>query len=228
METSSGTSSPRPLGEIFGLWLKVFQMNEPFFAAEAPRASNGNTLLALLIYGVVAVIFGFIQRAIGFRQLFLQRYFGNSGNANIPICIPLIALVAVPLGYYIGVGLIHLSSKLLGARGVGSYTTLAYLGSLFYVPLGMVATLLSLIPCLGALLSLAVGIYVIILWVRAIKVNYQFTTGRAVGAYFIPAGVILVVVFLLAVVVAVIIALLAPSMGNIFSNIINGLGTPVP
>jgi hypothetical protein len=87
---------------------------------------------------------------------------------------------------------------------------------------------LGLIPCLGALLSLAVAIYSIILAVRAIKVNYQFTTGRAVAAYFIPVVVIFVVIFLLAVVVAVIVALLAPSMGNIFSNIINGLGTPVP
>ena len=226
METGSATSSPRPLGEIFGLWLKVFQMNEPFFAAEAPRASNGNTLVPLLIYGVVAVVLGFIQRAIGFRQLFPQRYFGNSSNANIPICLPLVALVAVPLGYYIGIGLIHLAAKILG--GHGSFSTLAYLVSLFYIPLGIAGSVLGLIPCLGALLSLAVAIYSIVLAVRAIKVNYQFSTGRAVGAYFIPVAVIFVVIFLLAVVVAVILALLAPSVGTIFSNIINGLGTPVP
>jgi hypothetical protein len=227
METGS-TSSPRPFGEIFSLWLKVFQMDEPFFAAEAPRASNGNTLLALLIYAVVAVIFGLIQRQIGFRQLFLQRYFGNSPSFNIPICVPLVALVAVPLGYYIGIGLIHLAAKLLGARGTGSFTTLAYLVSLFYIPLGIVSTVLSLIPCLGGLLSLAVSIFVIVLSVRAIKVNYHFTTGQAVGAYFIPVAVILVLVILIAVFVAVVVALLAPSMGNIFQNVIRNLGTPVP
>jgi hypothetical protein len=226
METGSTTNSPRPIGEIFGLWLKVFQMDEPFFAAEGPRASTGNTLIALIIYAVVAVIFGFIQRAIGFRQLFFQRYFGNSPSFNIPICLPLVALVAVPLGYYIGIGLVHLAAKLFG--GTGSFSTLAYLVSLFYVPLGMVITLVSLIPCLGTLVALAGDVYLIILWVRAIKVNYHLTTGRAVGAYFVPAVVILVVVFVLVAIVAVILALLAPSMGNIFQNIMRNLATPVP
>jgi hypothetical protein len=226
METGSGTSTPRPFGEIFSLWMKVLQMDEPFFAAEAPRASNGNTLLALLIYGVVAVIFGLVQRAIGFRQLFLQRYFGNSPSFNIPICLPLVAIVLVPLGFYIGIGLIHLSAKIFG--GKGSYSTLAYLMSLFSVPLGMVSTVLSLIPCLGGLLSLAVSIYSIVLAVRAIKVNYRLTTGKAVGAYFVPVAVIFVIVFLLVLVVIVIAALLAPSMGNIFQNVIQNLGTPAP
>ncbi len=228
METGSGATSPRPFGEIFSLWLKVFRMDEPFFAAEAPRASNGNTLLALLIYAVAAVIFGFIQRQIGFRQVFLQRFLGgnNSPNFDIPICLPLVALVAVPLGYYIGMGITHLVAKLFG--GTGSFGSLAYLVSLFYVPLGIVSSFLSLIPCLGGLLSLAVGIFSIVLIVRVIKVNYQFSTGRAVLVFFAPLVVILIISIALSVVVVVILALLAPSVGNIFSNIINGLGTPVP
>jgi hypothetical protein len=227
METGGGTSSPRPFGEIFSLWLKVFQMDEPFFAAERPRASNGNTLLALLIYAVAAVIFAFIQRQIGFRQLFLQRYLGgNSPNLDIPICLPLVALVAVPLGYYIGMGITHLVAKLFG--GAGSFSSLAYLVSLFYVPLGIVSSLLSLIPCLGGLLALAAGIFSIVLMVRVIKVNYQLSTGKAVWVVLTPLLVILVLVILLSVVVVVILALLAPSVGNIFSNIINGLATPAP
>ena len=226
MEANSGTSSPRPFGEIFSLWLKVFQMDEPFFAAEAPRASNGNTLIALLIYAVAAVIFGFIQRQIGFRQLFLQRYFANSPSFNIPICLPLIAIVVVPLGYYIGIGLLHLAAKIFG--GKGSFSTLAYLVSLFYIPLGIVSSLLGLIPCLGPLISLAIAVFEIILMVRALKVNYHLTTGRAVGTYFTPVVVIFVLLFLVSVVVIVILAALGPTVGNIFSNIINGLGTPAP
>jgi hypothetical protein len=226
METGSSTSSPRPLGEIFGLWMKVFQMDEPFFAAEAPRASNGNTLVALLIYAVVTVIIGIIQRQIGFRSIFLQRYLGNNPGANVPICLPLIAIVTVPLGYYIGIGLIHLSAKIFG--GSGSFTTLAYLVSLFYVPLGIVSLVLGLIPCLGALISLAVAIFTIVLTVRAIKVNYRLTTGQAVGAYFVPVVVILAIIIVLSIIAIVILALLAPSAGNIFQNIIRNLATPVP
>jgi hypothetical protein len=226
MEASSGSSTPRPFGEIFGLWLKVFQMDEAFFAAEAPRASNGNTLLGLLIYAVAAVIFGFIQRAIGFRSLFMQRYFGNSPSYQIPICLPLIAIVVVPLFYYIGIGLLHLSAKIFG--GKGSYTTLAYLVSLYFIPLSIVSSFLSLIPCLGALIVLAIAVYRIILAVRAIKVNYRLSTGQAVGAYFVPVVAVLIIVVLLSVVVIAILALMAPSIGGIFSNIIQNLGTPAP
>ena len=61
MDTNISETSPRPFGEIFGLWLKVFKMDEVFFASEAPRKSTGNVLLALLIYAVVAVIVEYIQ-----------------------------------------------------------------------------------------------------------------------------------------------------------------------
>jgi hypothetical protein len=227
MEASSSTSSPRPFGEIISLWLKVFQMDEAFFAAETPRASNNNTLVALLIYAVVAMIVGFIQRSFGLRQLLNQRLFGNTPNVNIPVCLPLILIVVVPLGYYIGIGLNHLGAMIFGGRG--SYTTLAYLVSLFYIPLGIVSGVLGLIPCIGGLISLAAGIFQIILSVRAIKVNYQLTTGKAVGAYFVPAVVILIIVgCLFAIAVLVAGAALGPSLGGIFSNIMQNLATPAP
>ncbi|MGD0004619.1 MAG: Yip1 family protein [Anaerolineaceae bacterium] len=227
MQASSSTSSPRPFSEITSLWLKVFQMDEAFFAAEAPRTSNSNTLVALLIYAVVAMIVGFIQRSFGLRQLLNQRLFGNTPNVNIPICLPLILIVVVPLGYYIGIGLMHLGAMIFGGRG--SYTTLAYLVSLFYIPLGIISGVLGLIPCIGGLISLAAGIFQIVLSVRAIKVNYQLSTGRAVGAYFVPAVVILIIVgCLIALAVLVAGAALGPSLGGIFSNIMQNLATPAP
>ncbi len=227
MQASSSTSSPRPFGEVISLWLKVFQMDEAFFAAEAPRASNNNTLVALLIYAVVAMIVGFIQRAVGFRQLLNQRLFANNPHVNIPICLPIILIVVVPLGYYIGIGLIHLGAMLF--KGRGSYTTLAYLVSLFYIPLGIVSGVLGLIPCVGGLIGLAAGILQIVLSVRAIKVNYQLSTGQAVGAYFIPAVVIFIIIgCLIAVAVLVAGAAMGPALGGIFSNIIQNLATPAP
>lgn len=224
MEASSSTSSPRPFSEIFSLWLKVFQMDESFFTAEAPRTSNANTLVALLIYAVASFIIGFVQLRIGFRQPFLDQYFKNSPQVNIPACLPVILLVAVPLGYYIGIGLMHLGAMIFG--GKGSFTTLAYLVSLFYIPLGIASSVVSLIPCLGALISLAISIYVIVLSVRAIKVTHQITTGRAVGAYFLPSLVILVIIVPVCVIGTL--ALLGPSVSTIFSNVIQNIGTPVP
>jgi hypothetical protein len=224
MEASSGTSSPRTFGEITSLWLKVFQMDEAFFAAEAPRASTNNTLVALLIYAVVAMIVGFIQRQFGLSQLLNQRVFGNTPNVNIPLCLPIILIVVVPLGYYIGIGLMHLGAMIFGGRG--SFTSLAYLVSLFYIPLGIVSALLGLVPCVGGLISAAAGIFQIILSVRALKVNYQLSTGRAVGAYFVPAAVILIIIVPICVIAML--AVMGPAIGGIFSNVMQNLATPAP
>jgi len=226
MEASSGTSSPRTFGEITSLWLKVFQMDEAFFAAEAPRTSSSNTLVALLIYAVVAVFVAFVQRAIGFRSLLFSRFLGNHPNLNIPICLPLIVIVTVPIGYYIGIGLIHIGANIFG--GKGSFTTLAYLVSLFRVPLGIVAGVLGLIPCLGALIALAAAIFEIVLSVRAIKVTYRIGTGQAIGAFFVPAIVLFIIILVILAVIAVIIfAIMGPTFGNIFSNIIQNM-PPAP
>ena len=54
----SGNISPRPFSEIPGLWLKVTQMTEAFFAEEAPRASEGSTLVSILVY-LAALVIGF-------------------------------------------------------------------------------------------------------------------------------------------------------------------------
>jgi hypothetical protein len=226
MEASSSTSSPRPFGEIISLWLKVFQMDEAFFAAEAPRASNNNTLVALILYAVVWLIVGFIQRQF-VSQLLNQRLFGNSPQVNFPVCLPIIMIVVVPLGYYIGIGLMHLGAMIFGGRG--SFTTLAYLVSLFYIPLGIVSALLGFIPCVGGLISLAVAVFQIILSVRVLKVNYQLSTGRAVGAYFVPT-VVIFIIFGCIIALAVLVALVAmgPAIGGIFSNVIQQLATPVP
>lgn len=80
--------------------------------------------------------------------------------------------------------------------------------------------MLSSIPYLGCifgLASLAVGIYGIVLNVRAVKVAHHMTTGRAVAAVLVPAALLLVII---PCVVIVILALLGPAIGNIFEDIV--------
>jgi hypothetical protein len=90
----------------------------------------------------------------------------------------------------------------------------------------MLSALLGLIPCLGGLISAAAGIFQIILSVRAVKVNYQLSTGRAVGAYFIPAAVILIIIVPICVIA--VLAIMGPAVGGIFSNVMQNLATPAP
>jgi len=78
--------------------------------------------------------------------------------------------------------------------------------------------------CIGGIAMLVLAIYYFVLNVRAVKVTHDLTTGRAVGAIFAPALLLLLVPCL----VIVVLALLGPAIGNVFSNIIEGIGTPVP
>jgi len=64
LETSITPPAPRPFIEIPDLWLKVFVMDETFLAAEAPRASSRNTMLAM-IGPSVGSIFSNVIRNMG-------------------------------------------------------------------------------------------------------------------------------------------------------------------
>ena len=57
-------TSPRPFGEIPGLWLKVTQMTEEFMAQEASRASGTTVLISVVILAVVSAILSAISSLI--------------------------------------------------------------------------------------------------------------------------------------------------------------------
>jgi hypothetical protein len=223
---SPAETKPHPFSEIPGLWVNSFQMDEAFFNEEAPRASAGNTLLALVIFSVVSAVISILQQQFGLGVASLESLLGGAQalpNIGIPLltCIPIVALVSVLLGYYFGVMLMHIGAMIF--HGAGSYMGMAYLLSLYYVPLGTLAALASLVPCVGSIIALAIGIYQIVLTVRAIKVNYHLTIQRAMAAFFLPSG-LLVLIPLCAILVLV---LSVPGFGEIFSKTIQSL-TPTP
>jgi hypothetical protein len=230
---TSGDTSPRPFSEIPSLWLKVTQMTEAFFAEEAPRASQGGTLVSILIYAVVdailtalsALVGGGLQALSNLPEFGQRPELGATYGASlggVVLCYACVGLIAVPLSFYLSNGLNYLGAHVLG--GTGKFGTQAYLMSLFVVPLGMVASLVSLVPLAGGCISLLVGIYVIFLNVRLNKAVHQLTTGRAIVAAIWP----LVLIPLAACAIISVLLVLGPVIGNVFSNIVQNLETPVP
>jgi hypothetical protein len=224
---SAGDTSPRPFSEIPSLWLKVTQMTEAFFAGEAPRASQGNTLVSILVYAVISAILTALSVLVGGGLQVLSRLpeFGQrpesgaafgAGLGGVVVCYACLGLIAVPLSFYFSNGLNYLGARVLG--GTGSFGTQAYLMSLFVVPLGIVTSLVSLVPLAGACLAFIVGVYVIFLNVRLNKAVHQLTTGRAIVAALWPLVLIVIAVLLL----------MGPVIGNVFSNVVQNLGTPTP
>jgi hypothetical protein len=188
MDTRAENVSSRPFGEILGLWAKVFQMDEAFFAAEAPRTSSRNTLIAVLIYAAFNEIIAILAPTTVEP--------GSPSIARVMSLIPLLSLVIIPAGYYLGIGLTHWSARRL--KGQGSFATLAYLESLFFIPLSIAAVTATLIPRVGLLLALPFSLYALFLTVRALKVTYQFTTsGTAVKVIALVVALALVFSFLI-------------------------------
>ncbi len=228
-----GDTSPRPFSEIPSLWLKVTQMTEAFFAEEAPRASDGNTFVSILIYAVVAAILsalsaligGGLQAVLRSSEFAQQPELGAAYGASLgstALCSACLGLIVVPFFFYLNNGLNYLGAHVLG--GTGGFGAQAYLMSLFTVPLGTVANLVGLVPLAGGCLSFLIGLYVIFLTVRLNKAVHQLTTGRAIVAALWPVALL----FLIACVTISMLLLLGPVVGNVFSNIVQNLGTPTP
>jgi len=214
METSISSATPRPFREIPGLWLKVYHMDETFFADEALRVSGRNTVVGVFVSGVALAAEFILAGAT--TNIFTK----NFGSNPIEVLTLIFIILAVPMtliSFYLDTGLRALGALIFG--GKGNFTTLAYLVSLFYVPLIIIAGLLGLIPFVGSLIGLVFAIYEIVLSVRAIKVAYKLGTGRAVGAYFAPV----ILLLFIPVCVIGILALLGPAIGTIFSNVVNGI-----
>jgi hypothetical protein len=216
-------ASPRPFGEIPGLWTKVFQMTEQFFAQEAVRASGSNTLISVLIMGVVSSVLATISSLIwgGTQMAFLPPEYREAmavGAGSNLVCSLCSTLIGAAIGFYLSNGLVYLGARIFG--GTGDFTTQAYLASLFAVPVGIVSGLVGLVPCVGLIAVLAVSIYAVVLNVRAVKVTHNLTTGQAVAAVLVPA---LIIGVLVACLVVVGLAVLAPAIGNVFENIVTNL-----
>jgi Yip1-like protein len=134
---------------------------------------------------------------------------------------PLGAVFAV-VGLMISAGLSQLIAGALG--GAGSYARLAYVIAAYLAPLTLISSVIGFFPLANCLLF-PLGIYALVLNVIAVKAVNQFGWGKAV----VSSAVVLVgVLIVVAVFVIVILALLGPAIGNVFSNIIQEMGTPVP
>jgi hypothetical protein len=222
-EQFSPPSSPRPFGELPGLWTKVLQMSEEFFTLEAPRASGSNTIISLIILAVITAILTAISSVIlgGAQMAFLPEEYRETLGATMgsslvgSLCTGLFGTV---IGFYLGNGLIYLIARAFG--GTGDFGTQAYLQSLFTVPLGIVGAVINLIPCVGCIAALALGIYQIVLSVRVIKVTHRLEQGKAVAVVLIPMVVLFLLVLCGVIFFTVVVG---AAVGDIFQNISNNL-----
>jgi len=145
-----------------------------------------------------------------------------SGLGLVLLCFaPFGGLLSV-VGLYISAGLSHILAKALG--GVGSFSQLAYAIAAYTSPISLVASVIGLIPLVNCL-GIFIGAYAIGLNILSVKAVHKFSWGKAVLSSAVIIGLLIALVGCL---VIVILALMGPAIGNVFSNIITEMGTPVP
>ena len=124
----------------------------------------------------------------------LQSLF-RSGNSSLMVFVTLFAVIFVPISSVINLainGVVqHFLSLLFG--GGGNYTRTVYAVAAFLAPMTMITSLLVVIPLVGQCLAFPLGIYNLVLNVRALKAAHSLTNGAAIGVMFAP--LILLVVF---------------------------------
>jgi len=221
----------------FASWLNtwitaVTKPNEQTYVdlAGQPEAKANKAYLWVFIASTLGtLVAGLLQAlvlAMGFGQGGTQLYSQMAGGSIVSvICAAPIAGGVSVLGFMIGTGVTQWVAKLFG--GTGTFNKLAYVMGAISVPITLVSSIItpfSVITYLGiviGLLSFALGCYAIYLEVLAVKAVNQFSWGKAIGSVILPA---LVIGLLCACIVVVVLLLLGPAIGNVFSQVQQGLG----
>ena len=170
-----------------------------------PEANVTTAIIWMAIYGAVSAVIGVISGLIFagtinstlpalLEQANLSpaeaaqaeqvlRIFTGGGLGLATGFASLINIVVVPLMFLIGVGIYFLLAKMLG--GNGDFGRYAYLNAAFSAPLGILTTLLSLVPFAGCISPL-ISIYSLVLVYFATKAEHQMSSGRAIWVVLIP------------------------------------------
>jgi hypothetical protein len=158
-----------------------------FFEQEStkPEANLTTAIIWVVIAGVVSAIFGAIAGLTGATGTIpMGGITGFAAVANI---------VLMPIFFLIGAGILHLIATVLG--GKGDYGRYAYLLATFYVPLSIVASVISIIPVLGGCVAMLLSLYEIVLAFFATKVNYRLTDGKAIAVVLAPVILVVLLAF---------------------------------
>jgi hypothetical protein len=209
-------TAPLPLGEAIrqlpNQYIKVLtRPSAATFAEERGKAAWNIVWVQLIIYAIAAAVLGYLALLISPNQ------FSTAGSSTLnPGMIQAISLSAgfglillVPIGFFISVGIYYLIAKAFGGQGtflVQSYTTLLY-----GVPIGILSSVLRLIPILGALAAFALGIYGIVLQVFAIMAVHRLSGGKATAVVLIPVAVVLVLACVLVIIIIAAVASQVPT-----------------
>src|SRR5437588_10572109 len=203
-------SAPLPLGEAIrnlpNQYIKVTTKPSPMtFAEEMGKASWDIVWVQLIFLAIISTILSYLATLISGTNLNTPTGGGSVNPAllqsirSITLGITFGQIILVPLFFFIGMAIIYGLARAFG--GQGKFLTQSYTYLLCDVPLGIVSSLVSLIPIAGGFIALLIGIYRIVLAIFAVMAVHRLSGGRATGVVLIPIGVVLLLACALIVVI---------------------------
>ncbi len=174
------TNPQATIGNMFAQSAAV--LSRPSVATFERFETRGNTrdayiyvLLAALVSAVIAAFFALFRSDISALGQFISR------------------LIAVPLGFAIFTGLVYYIGRSL-FRGTGTYSEVAYTFALFFVPISIVGTVIGVIPVLGWLVGVVLGLPNIYFGFLAVQssMNIREQTGAVVTLVLSAVGYLIV------------------------------------
>lgn len=214
------TGSPLPLGEAIrqlpAQWIRVISHPGAMtLAEESGKASWDILWVQLIISAVITAIFSFLINLEGFSTMTLPTSGSSGSDAGIITAMRSITsglsfaeLLLVPAFFFIGMGIYYGLAKAFG--GQGRFVTQGYTFLLFQVPLGIISSVLGLIPIAGGIIGFGITIYEIVLQIFAIMAVHRLSGGKATGVILIPLGAL----FLLACILGVVLFALLVSVAS--------------
>jgi hypothetical protein len=120
--------------------------------------------------------------------------FTNIGTTAFLIMFALIMALLMPvfsvIGLAINAGIQNILAGFMG--GIGDYGRTSYALAAYMAPMTIISMGLMVIPVLGQCLSSMLGIYNIVLNIRALQASHSLSVGQALGVIFAPAILIMI------------------------------------
>jgi hypothetical protein len=233
MSVDVGSLSPVPASTPLAwpeVWLKA--LTSPSVETYAtlvrdPGATSSRAYLWIFLTSLVGFGLSSLVQWV-FTSVFGSASPGAASSAALAsplallVCGAPVAGVISVVSLMLSAGVSQLVAAALG--GTGTYAKLAYALAAYLAPLTLISGVIGSIPLVNCL-ALPLGIYGLVLNIIAVKAVHQFSWGKAIAASVVVFAGILIVVALITI---VILALLGPAIGNVFSNIVQDIATPIP
>ncbi len=205
-------SHPLPLNEAIrqlpNQYIKVLtKPGARTFAEEMGKAEWGIVWIQLLAYAVIGAVLGFLSTFTN-RATFNTGTTGTSGVSNATVQaltagFSFGAIITIPLFFFIGVGIVYLFAKMF--KGQGTFLQQAYTSLLYSVPIGIITSVLGLIPYVSIIGSV-LGIYAIVLNIFSVMAVHRLSGGKATAAVLLPVAILFLLLCVGVIILVVIVA----------------------